>query len=104
MFTRKHYKAIAEIIKKRLNLNQGTRHTPRFLYADEVADDLADYFAGDNPRFDRERFLTACGIGPEPEPEHLCEQCKTDMGSEWILGPVCGKCCRKNHKQACGTN
>lgn len=27
-----------------------------------VADKLADYFASDNPRFDRARFLKACGV------------------------------------------
>lgn len=27
-----------------------------------VAQDIADIFAADNPRFDRERFLQACGI------------------------------------------
>lgn len=62
MFTRQHYKAIAEIIHKRLNLNQGTRRTPRFLYADDLAGDLADYFADSNSRFDRQKFLKACGV------------------------------------------
>jgi len=30
---------------------------------------------------------------------HLCGQCGRDMGYEWILGPVCGKCCRENHRR-----
>ena len=30
---------------------------------------------------------------------HYCSQCYTDMGNEWILGSVCGKCCRRNHKK-----
>jgi hypothetical protein len=34
--------------------------------------------------------------------EHLCQQCGKDMGNEWILGAVCGKCVRKNHAQATG--
>lgn len=29
---------------------------------ERVAGELADYFKGDNPRFDRERFLEACGL------------------------------------------
>lgn len=33
---------------------------------------------------------------------HLCQQCGEDMGNEWILGPVCGKCCRKNQRKAAG--
>jgi len=31
---------------------------------------------------------------------HFCLQCNQDMGFEYILGPVCGKCVRKNHKKA----
>lgn len=27
-----------------------------------VVDDLADYFTGENLRFDREKFLKACGV------------------------------------------
>lgn len=91
MLTRKHSKAIAEMVAR-----YTVPHTtyPGDMVQLNFVNALADYFVADNPRFDRERFLSACGI--EPGSEHLCEQCKTDMGSEWILGPVCGKCCRKN--------
>lgn len=34
--------------------------------------------------------------------EHKCSQCGKDMGNEWILGPVCGKCCRANHRAVAG--
>jgi hypothetical protein len=33
---------------------------------------------------------------------HLCIQCGKDMGYEWLLGPVCGKCCRANHRKVAG--
>ena len=33
---------------------------------------------------------------------HYCQQCKRDMGNEWILGPVCGRCCRENHARVIG--
>ncbi len=59
MLSRKHYKAIAEIVKKNT-----TKVDKIILYvkrADMVCD-LADYFAADNPRFDRARFLEACGL------------------------------------------
>jgi len=36
------------------------------------------------------------------EAEHKCEQCGKDMGNEWLLGPVCGKCVRANHAKATG--
>jgi hypothetical protein len=62
MLTKKDFKAVAEIIERRKKLNHGTRRTPNFLYADDLAEDLADYFATQNPRFDRERFLITCGL------------------------------------------
>lgn len=31
----------------------------------ELAKRTADIFAGDNPRFDRGRYLKACGVRPE---------------------------------------
>lgn len=48
-FTKQHYIAIAGILK-----GGGT--------VVEIAKQLAALFAADNPRFDRTRFLTACGI------------------------------------------
>lgn len=51
--TKKHYEAIARI----LAIDTG--------YTREVAiiaERLADYFAQDNPRFQRYRFLQACGL------------------------------------------
>ena len=33
---------------------------------------------------------------------HYCLQCGKDMGYEWILGAVCGKCCKANHKKVTG--
>lgn len=33
---------------------------------------------------------------------HYCDQCHEDMKNEWILGPVCGKCTRKNHRKVTG--
>ena len=56
MLTRKTYEAQAAIIKK---------HVPKAgrdaCY--EMATDLANYYAKDNPRFDRTRFFEACGLG-----------------------------------------
>ena len=62
MLTKKDFKAVAGIIEKRKKLNRGTGRTPDFLYADDLAGDLADYFAIQNPRFDRSRFMKACGL------------------------------------------
>jgi len=48
-FSRKHYRAIAELIK-----NAETKY--------QVAQDLAKMFAEDNDRFDYQMFFKACGI------------------------------------------
>lgn len=34
--------------------------------------------------------------------KHYCEQCGKEMGFEWFLGAVCGKCCKANHKNVTG--
>ena len=56
MLTRKVFEAQAAIIKK---------HLPKVgrEFSFEMASSIADYFAGENPRFDRERFFEACGLG-----------------------------------------
>jgi hypothetical protein len=60
MLTRKTYEAQAAIIKK---------HVPKAgrdaCY--EMATDLANYYAKDNPRFDRTRFFEACGLTEQPK-------------------------------------
>jgi hypothetical protein len=56
--TRKHFEAIARIMRD---------HTPvqgeavDITHRDTV-DALADYFATENPNFDRGRFVAACGL------------------------------------------
>lgn len=73
--SRKDYEAIASIIHDRfswLDKEQNkavetgvftTGHDTGFVSALEtVAVELADHFETDNPRFDRARFLAACGL------------------------------------------
>lgn len=72
MTSKKDYEAIAKIMRTRLDryrLNikgrdEDIRHMwqDRRYGAERVAVDLADYFAQDNPQFDRARFLAACGF------------------------------------------
>ena len=59
MFTRKHYKAIAEIISERtivLGTAKGEIEKRTFV------SDLAGYFQQDNPQFSQQKFLVACGV------------------------------------------
>ena len=59
MLSIKDYKAIAEIVKKNTVMTGVVM--VRVKRVDMVCD-LADYFAADNPLFDRSRFLEACGL------------------------------------------
>ncbi len=63
MFTRQHYKAIAEIIAKRKPSFTTTREDiGKMTVCRYITKDLADYFAADNEQFDRQKFLAACGL------------------------------------------
>lgn len=52
MFTRKHFQAIAEIVS---NIKSDKERK-------QVAEAHASSFAKENPRFDRNKFLTACKV------------------------------------------
>lgn len=54
--SRKHYEAVAESIRI-ATVDHGVSDSIR-----DIGDDLANMFAEDNPRFDRQRFLDACGL------------------------------------------
>lgn len=62
--TKKHFKAIAEIIKQKRESTLG--ESPYEQGIDHATYDfalsLSNYFVSDNPLFDRAKFLTACGI------------------------------------------
>ena len=62
MFTRQHYKAIAEIIEYATNEDPANACYGCRYPQTVIATCLADYFAKDNSRFDREKFLEACGL------------------------------------------
>lgn len=58
MFQRRHYEAIAAELKLARTLAPlGEEDT-----ADALSCQFADMLARDNPRFDRARFLRACGV------------------------------------------
>ena len=74
MLTKKDFKAVAEIVdgvmlmamepggsigtpEERVNLRDGVN-----IAHSQIANDLADDFTTQNPRFDRERFMEACGL------------------------------------------
>ena len=57
MMTKKHYKQIAEAIKKN-SLNTQTHGG--VLYKFLFMDDIMAMFKEDNPRFDEDKFFEAC--------------------------------------------
>ena len=66
MVSKKDFKAVAEIIKEEVTcrpdidpiLAAAAKDIGR-IYAIK----LANYFATQNPRFDRDKFMKACGLG-----------------------------------------
>ncbi len=58
--TEKHYKAIAEIIDYQITMCMGRYAREKGI--EIVAKELADYFVTENPRFDCDKFLKACGL------------------------------------------
>lgn len=56
--TRKDYVMIAEVI----NRNTVSLTESALIDFARMAEDLATELQNDNPRFDRDRFLTACGV------------------------------------------
>ena len=58
---RKHFEAIAEILRKEAEWYAVTAPDP----VASITEDIADYLATLNPRFDRARFLRAAGYGED---------------------------------------
>ena len=57
--TKKHYEQIASILKRELELMP---YSDMYELHRNIVYALATYMEKENPRFQRERFLTACGI------------------------------------------
>ena len=60
--TRKHYEAIATILKQARIEERETLEEYQTVYSEVLARRLAEYLKQDNPKFQPERFLIACGI------------------------------------------
>ena len=63
--SRKHYQAIADLIKDQMVLSQPLTDQQSDAAAIAVSDlaiQLSHYFKADNSNFDRFRFLKACGL------------------------------------------
>ena len=63
MLTRKVFEQIAASVKKSVDKADETLDANLYEFAAEMANELADYFERENPRFARGRFLDAYGLG-----------------------------------------
>ena len=64
MLTRKHFNAIAEIIRMDKGMYSDGEHMRQL-----IGRELASLCLQENPRFDHARFLTACDIDTSLQPE-----------------------------------
>jgi len=55
--SRKHFVAVARVLASQLATDAS-----RYPAVKSIAEGLAEVFAAENPRFDRTRFLRACGV------------------------------------------
>lgn len=60
MLSKKDHEAIAQIIKQATDEHKANQPTRYVL--EGIGLRLATYFEDNNSRFDRQRFLTACGL------------------------------------------
>ena len=59
MMTAKDFKAIAKAISH--NTYTGS-HGGYYIMLEDITNDLCDYFQTTNAKFDRDKFLKACGV------------------------------------------
>ena len=62
MLSKKHYENIAAIIKDEVTEAKAVGAYGRLDALEIVAHRLANYLAGDSPKFNRGRFIKVCGI------------------------------------------
>jgi len=65
MMSRKHFVAVAAILKEKTIETPAAGFDEGFASAtEEIAGELATFFKSENPNFNRSKFLTACGLKP----------------------------------------
>lgn len=64
MFTKQHYKPIADILSYHVkyNANADSNEDGSLDVCIDITNELADYFATDNSEFNKDKFLKACGV------------------------------------------
>lgn len=62
MTTKKHFVAVAKLLKTRISRLEAENKHHAVEQIGHVCFDLCDLFESENPKFDRKRFLVACGV------------------------------------------
>lgn len=60
--TKQHFERIAYIMNMNVPSKDADDYEDDMYQHGLICGNLADYFATDNPKFDRARFLQACGV------------------------------------------
>lgn len=82
--TKKNYEAIAKVFYAYISTGTGVN------IAKPLAKDLADYFTTDNPKFNRARFLAACGIQQKEVIDKVrCNNCMNVYDEDILECPKC---------------
>ena len=68
--TKKDYIKFAGVIKEAVKCHGGDRADPERAIRD-IADELCNIFASDNPHFNRGKFIDACGFHKWPDDYQL---------------------------------
>ena len=96
MFTRKTFEAVASTLSRHLDAVSAVQATvgasPTLSASHQtifdLAEDFATLFANSNPRFDRTKFLSACGFPPTPTKK---DDCHTGYEKSCPYGSAPGK-------------
>jgi hypothetical protein len=65
MFTKKDFELVAEVLRKTPLGGYHGLDAGEAMLLEDLADNFAAEFKRSNPRFDRDRFVAACGITEE---------------------------------------
>lgn len=94
--TRKDYVKIAAVFKDYyLTISAGTgdyNDLSKIVFK-ELAENMATMLKTDNPRFDRDRFLAACGV-----PDR-CDECQTKDHDQCPMNDNCS-CCANTRRNS----
>lgn len=96
--TRKHFKQIADAMQslRKIEIDdvENSATNVRVVKFSSVVDALAGVLAETNPRFDRDRFIAACGIGADDCQDKLKAAREAIEREDQVCFDVCADRCQ----------